>query len=138
MEDKFWQKVTAGPEGCWNWNASHSPTGYARIGAGGRKGKTLYAHRVSYELFVGSIPEGMQLDHLCRNRGCVNPAHLEPVTQRENILRGNGLSAKYARRGNRCLRGHLYDEENTYLRPDNGKRQCKACTRIRARSPRFA
>lgn len=89
------------------------------------------AHRVAYELFVAEIPEGFDLDHLCRNRGCVNPDHLEPVTRRENLLRGETIPARNARITH-CPQGHPYDAENTRIRPC-GRRRCAACNREAAR-----
>ncbi len=88
----------------------------------------VYAHRAAYELYVGPIPEGLTIDHLCRNTLCVNPAHLEAVTMRENILRGTGPSAQAARKTH-CLRGHPFDDGNTLFRA-TGKRVCRACQRV--------
>lgn len=89
------------------------------------------AHRVVYEELVGPIPDGLMLDHLCRVRHCVNPEHLEPVTNRENVLRGEGHSAKAAR-ATHCLKGHPYAGENLRIL-SNGWRRCRACHRERER-----
>ena len=85
------------------------------------------AHRFAYETFVGPIPEGLTIDHLCRIRHCVNPEHLEAVTDRVNILRGEGISAQHAR-ATHCPQGHPYDLINTYVAPD-GDRDCRDCRR---------
>jgi hypothetical protein len=122
---RFWDKVQTGP-GCWEWQASRDRrNGYGWFWF---EGKMQKAHRVSYRLNVGPIPEGLQLDHLCRNRGCVNPAHLEPVTSRENTLRGDTFAAAQAARTH-CPQGHEYTEENTARW--NRKRYCRACHRSR-------
>jgi HNH endonuclease len=114
------QRISTGP-GCWVWTGYRNPTsGYGTIKFTGTKG--FYAHRLVYELLVGPIPEGLQLDHLCRNRWCVNPSHMEPVTQRENLLRGDTVVAKNAAKTH-CLRGHLFD----YVRPDGTGRDCRTC-----------
>src|SRR6266496_2265386 len=88
---RFWAKVdrSGGSRACWLWTGKTGRDGYGRIGLGGRGALVrVRAHRFAYELLIGPIPDGLQIDHLCRVRHCVNPAHLEPVTQRENILRG--------------------------------------------------
>jgi hypothetical protein len=92
---RFWSKVSVDPDsGCWLWTAAIDPqTGYARLGLGK---KAANGHRVAYELLVGDVPEGLEIDHLCRVRHCVNPDHLEPVTHRENLMRGETLTAAHA------------------------------------------
>lgn len=123
---RFWAKIVALPSGCWEWKAGKTEKGYGRFWNNGRLVK---AHRFSYELLIGPIPTGLTLDHLCRNRACVNPHHLEPLLMRENILRGNGLCARNARKTH-CPRGHPYDMFNTYRYPD-GSRECKICLCVR-------
>ena len=81
---RFWSRVVKSDD-CWEWAGAHDNHGYSKTSF---EYRDMAAHRVAYELVVGPIPEGLTIDHLCRNRGCVNPAHLEPVTQRENTLRG--------------------------------------------------
>ncbi|MEU9310909.1 HNH endonuclease signature motif containing protein [Streptomyces sp. NPDC048256] len=113
---------------CWNWTGSTTDEGYGYFNIGDEK---FRAHRWVFSLIVGPIPEGLVLDHLCRNRTCVRPSHLEPVTNRENILRGVGPSAVNAAKV-RCLNGHEYTLSNTYVRAP-GSRTCRACARDRAR-----
>jgi len=117
---RFWSKVSK-TENCWNW------TGWLRLGYGqfnvGRR--KFAAHRVAYELTVGPIPEGMQLDHLCRNTRCVNPAHLEPVTPVENTHRGTQPAADNARKTH-CKNGHPLSGDNLQI-VFNGRRRCRIC-----------
>lgn len=107
--------------GCWRWLRYVDPSGYGRVG------RNQAAHRKTYEALIGPIPPGLVLDHLCRNRACVNPAHLEPVTERDNILRGESPSARLYRQTH-CKRGHPFDPGNTYRAPD-GSRVCRMCQR---------
>jgi hypothetical protein len=135
LAERFESKVARRESGCWEWRGAHfQATGYAvftiRSDRDGKWRPTV-AHRVSYELHVGPIPAGMPLDHLCRNRGCVNPKHLEPISHRENVLRGEAPCA-IAVRENRCTRGHEYTPENTLVKK-SGKRECRQCSRMRDR-----
>ena len=107
---------------CWLWTASQSGNGYGQFYYSGRIGK---AHRFAYEALAEPIPAGLDLDHLCRIRHCVNPAHLEPVTRRENILRGETLPSANARKV-ACSKGHPYDEKNTRV-TKRGYRRCRIC-----------
>lgn len=122
LERRFFALVDK-TETCWVWKGSMH-NGYGEFRRFHREPMSR-AHRVAYELIVGPIPDGLELDHLCRNRSCVNPAHLEPVDHRTNVLRGEGLTARYARR-NACSEGHPFTPENTYMRPSGGRR-CKTC-----------
>lgn len=130
--DRFLQKVDAGQssDACAIWTAA--TIGQGRYGAFHFQGKAHRAHRFAYEMFVGPVPEGLVLDHLCKNTLCVNPAHLEPVTQRENTMRSDNFIAVNARKTH-CSHGHLFDEANT--RVYRGMRQCRECNRqAKARS----
>lgn len=128
FEERFWSKVQKSAD-CWLWTASTQPSGYGQFRV---PGGVLLAHRVAYELCVEPIPAGLHLDHLCRVRACVNPDHLEPVTNQENSARGDSPQAVNARKTH-CPRGHPYDAVNTYRRPDGRGRGCQACIRIRNR-----
>jgi len=126
--------------GCWEWVGHRSRGGYGKIVMPRTHGtwesgspKSVFVHRVAYEVFVGPIPDGLHLDHLCRNRACCNPEHLEPVTNRENLLRGESFSAVNARK-TECVNGHAFDAANTYV-TRQGHRACRACARAtRAKS----
>ena len=127
--ERFFSHVEITPT-CWNWKAAIRADGYGKWATGGRDNQRNWrAHRFSYELLKGKIPDGLDLDHLCRNRRCVNPAHLEPVTRRENVIRGIRVNKDH------CIHGHLYSTENTYIRK-NGHRQCRVCGKIAARKTR--
>lgn len=172
MEARFWSKVDASGD-CWGWTAARTSNGYGYYKFDGRM---VRAHRHAWETLVGPIPDGLQIDHLCRYKVCVNPDHLRVVDNRANQLAGyrsptarnarkthcaNGhllsgsnlviqVSPQYARlcracrgwdemqrskraRALRCVNGHAISSENTYYRPDNGARQCRACRRVRQR-----
>lgn len=113
-------KISEAPSGCWLWTAYLDKKGYGRLRW---QGKGCKAHRLVYELLVGPIPAGLQIDHLCRVRNCVNPAHMEPVTLAENVRRGT--SGAINRTKTHCPKGHEYTADNTYTH--KGKRACKAC-----------
>ena len=108
--------------GCWKWVGSSNGRGYGEMRD--KDGKR-YAHRISYTLFKGDIPEGFVIDHLCRTPCCVNPAHLEAVSFRTNVIRGTGWAARHAAKTH-CPHGHEYSAENTHI-TSRGFRQCRAC-----------
>jgi len=120
--ERFWAKVTGGDfTECWTWTAYLMRTGYGVFGSEGRR--TMLAHRYAYTSLIGPIPDGLEMDHLCRNRACVNPWHLEPVPHAVNVARGLGGINMSSR--THCAQGHPFDEQNTRL--DRGARQCRAC-----------
>lgn len=128
MTDRFWRKVKFRSDDCWEWMAYRNQTGYGRIQVSSKPKRQVVAHRVAYERLIGPIPVGLTLDHLCRNRWCVNPKHLEPVTHRENTRRSPIAPAAINARKERCPRGHIYDRN---LGPT--WRACSICLRANAR-----
>lgn len=127
--ERFLSRIRPQENGCWEWDGAHISTGYAESWDGKRP---LLAHRVAYEHWKCPIPPGLVVDHLCRNRGCVNPEHLEVVTEQTNILRGVSPSAHHAAK-TECLNGHTFSEENTYIDP-RGRRECRTCKIDRRRA----
>ncbi len=126
-EERFFAKVVKTGTGCWLWTAAKNDDGYGLF-SGRPGGGTVRAHIWSYEHAVGPVPDGLQLDHLCRKRSCVNPAHLEPVTSAENTMRGESLQAVNAAKTH-CKRGHEFTPENTYV-TSSGSRSCRVCLAI--------
>lgn len=113
--------------GCLEWTGSKDELGYGRVGRGGQGRGWIYAHVAAWVLFNGPVPDGLELDHLCRNPGCCNPYHLEPVSHRENCLRGQSPPARNAKKTH-CVHGHEFTPENTRIKR-SGKRDCRACDR---------
>lgn len=131
---RLFEKISINPEiafrgvPCWMWTASKDKKGYAQFGIGNTwQGR---CHRITYKMFVGPIPEGLQVDHLCKRTSCVNPVHLEAVTGDVNYHRGDNTNANKTH----CKRGHEFTPENTYVRKGIGtNRSCRACRVIKGR-----
>lgn len=121
---RFWPKVDRSGD-CWLWLGAKKASGYGNFGL--TNNKCVLAHRFSFELERGPIPEGLELDHLCRNPSCVNPEHLEPVTRAENKRRTRGIHLL-----SHCKRGHEFTADNTYV-CRYGSRRCRECMRIMER-----
>lgn len=123
LEERFLTRTAIADVGCWYWQGGTDHYGYGVIrDSADNGGRLLKAHRVSYELLIGPIPDGLDLDHLCMNHGCVKPDHLEPVTRGENVRRAHeGL------KNPKCRRGH----------DKKGKRNCQECKNLRNRAARF-
>lgn len=126
VENKIEPEPTTG---CWLWTGATSRYGFV-----GGQGRNVLAHRAVYELLVGPIPDGLELDHLCRNKLCVSPWHLEPVTHRENLRRRapHRTVGEWQTEKTHCPQGHEYTDENTYLRPEGRGRDCRLCRRARS------
>ena len=132
-EGRFWSKVEK-TSSCWNWIGAIGSAGYGNFGIDNR---TYRAHRVSYEWLHGPIPAGLVIDHLCRNKRCVNPDHLEPVTDRVNTIRGDGprITSELGRARTHCKHGHSLSGANLYVQKKTGYRYCREC--MRQASSRF-
>lgn len=134
LKDRILNKVKKTPS-CWIWMGGKDSAGYGRTYIGGKaEGKSIYriAHRIIYELFRGTDISGLELDHICRNKICVNPDHLDPVTHLENVRRG--ISGQYLRKRTHCPSGHEYSTSNTSFYKN--MRSCKTCKRIKRRNRR--
>ena len=125
----FSKTIKVDKNGCWNWLGTHNEGGYGTVYM---RGENYMAHRVLYRMFVGNLSRKLQIDHLCRNRDCVNPTHLEQVTLRENILRGVGVTAINAKK-TCCIYGHKFDDKNTLPDRTRGGRRCRKCAKIKLR-----
>ena len=126
-ETRFWSKVSIREGACWKWNGTHDKKGY---GVFWNSNKLVMAHRYAYELLIGEIPNGKEIDHLCRNPNCVNPKHLEPVPHIVNVRRGKIGTAHFNSFKTHCPHGHPYTKENTYMyRKATGRqgRMCRVC-----------
>ena len=127
IKDNFWQQVEVMPHGCWKWQRATTNGGYGHFSL---NGKDVRAHRYAFEQSVGEIPQGHELDHLCRNPKCVNPQHLEVVTRSENTKRGLApiMGRLFQKGKTHCPQGHPYSASNTYITRE-GYRQCRICHR---------
>lgn len=129
MSDRLRRMSTPSPSGCWLWDGTLNNHGYGQMTVPGRR--TRSAHRVSYETFVGPIPDGLVIDHICRTRHCVNPKHLRTVTQRENVMASPVAIGALNAAKTHCPSGHPYNEANTYVyvKPNTVCRVCRTCHR---------
>lgn len=137
-EQRFWRKVAVNYDSaydgnCWEWQAGLQSQGYGMFSLTTvipNQTKIVLAHVWAFEYLIGPVPEGLELDHLCRNTRCVNPSHVEAVTHAINFLRGNHPTAINSR-NNVCIRGHDLNSPTVYINPTNGARYCRECRKIR-------
>lgn len=122
LETDYLVKDTGYTSDCWLWQRSLTTTGYGQIK---RNGIYKFVHRLAYEKEYGPIADGLVIDHLCRQRSCIRPDHLEAVTHQENLLRGETIAANHAKRKD-CRNGHSLEGDNLYMTP-NGRRNCRKC-----------
>ncbi|MHC4951671.1 MAG: HNH endonuclease signature motif containing protein [Planctomycetota bacterium] len=124
LNERIFRRVCVDENECWLWLGYTDRDGYATISISNWPHK---AHRIVYQMFNGLLSEGLTIDHLCRVRRCLNPKHMEPVTNVENVMRGESIPAQFAR-NTHCKYGHPFDKENTYYRLTGGRR-CRECAR---------
>lgn len=136
--DEIWDKVSEralpsepDKDSCWPWPGSLTSSGYGKVSWYGME---YLVHRIAYQALVGDVPDGLELDHLCRVRSCFNPSHLEAVTHRENVLRGVSFAAVHSQLTH-CRQGHEFTPENTYV-TTQGARRCRTCKAAHQRSRR--
>ncbi len=136
--ERFWNKVEVLDEGCWQWKGGKTLHGYAQLWAGKPEQKLLLAHRFSYTYFRSPITTGLEVDHLCRNRACVNPWHMELVSHAVNLARGNRSKhiGLFHSLQTHCLNGHEFNHHNTYYHPIKGYRKCRICSAAHQRDLR--
>lgn len=133
--DRVLARVDKQPDGCWIFTGHIARNGYGQVGLGARSEGIGYTHRVVFEALVGPIPDGYDIDHLCRVRACCRPDHLDAVPRQTNLLRGRGWTSANASKTH-CKRGHEFTPENT--RHDGRGRQCRTCDQIRRHKERAA
>jgi hypothetical protein len=124
LTERLRNRIEHGPGDCWTWTGAKNPKGYGNIGV---ENRTRSVHRVAYETWVGPIPDGYDIDHICRNRSCINPAHLRPLTPFDNRERNQFTGVTH------CVNGHPFDAENTHVSTRDGRtvRSCRTCNRER-------
>ncbi len=138
LPKRFMEKIKVAENGCWEWIGSldgpGDEHGYGAFHVPGTTSRVIRAHLFAYKTVVGPIPQGLEIDHLCRNHSCVNPNHLEPVAHQVNVLRGLVpiVNGQNQREKTHCPKGHPYDSSNTLVRK-NGSRDCLTCKRINNR-----
>lgn len=130
---RFLEKISIDENGCWNWTGGKKGGGYAQFAV---HRKPIAGHRFIYDYYFGNLDPNLTIDHLCRNVACVNPAHLEQVTMKENVLRSPIALPAINKRKTHCLRGHGFLGDNLYV-DSKGQRKCKECRRTRQKSPKY-